>query len=204
MNPPQPIGTDQAGYTLFRQAIVDQDAEAWAAICAHYRPLLICWVNRCPASTSIDESSMDLADRALARMWAALTPSCFGKFATLAALLAYLRTCVTAVVIDCARMQAACTRIQQRLDANAIATPEQIVVQETECIELWQLVRRVAMTIQECTILHDCFVLDLPPRTLLTRHPELFADIGTVYTAKRNLLERLRRSPELRQFGWKE
>src|SRR6476660_4645097 len=117
MNLLQIVGTDHAGYTLFRQAIVDQDAEAWAAICAHYRPLLMSWVNQCPASTWIDESSMDLADPALASMWAALTPACFGKFANLAALLAYLRTCVTAVVIDCARTQTARTRMQQKLDA---------------------------------------------------------------------------------------
>src|SRR6266487_5956394 len=149
---PQIVDTHHTGYTLFRQAIVDGDAEAWAALCTHYRPLLVHWVNQCPASTWIDESSLDLADQAFARMWAALTPACFGKFANLAALLAYLRTCVTAVVIDCARAQTARTRMQQKLDANAVATPEQIVVQETECIELWQLVRRVAVTTQEHTI----------------------------------------------------
>jgi hypothetical protein len=47
-------------------------------------------------------------------------------------------------------------------------------------------------------------VLDLPPRLILTRHPDLFATIGAVYAAKRNLLERLRRSPVLRQFDWKQ
>jgi hypothetical protein len=108
--------------------------------------------------------------------------------------------CVTAVVIDYARAQTARTRMQQKLDANAVATPEQILIQATECVELWQLVRRVAVTRQERTILYACFVLDLPPRMILARHPELFATITAVYSAKRNLLERLRRRPELRQF----
>lgn len=202
MQLPQTVDTHHTGYTLFRQAIVHQDAEAWGAIWAHYQPLLMYWVNQCPASISVDESSRDLADQALARAWAALTPDCFGKFANLAALLAYLRTCVMAVVIDCVRAQAARTRVRQKLDSTSPATPEQLVIHQVEKSELWQLVSRVAATRQERTILYECFVLDLPPRTILIRHPELFATITTVYTTKHNLLERLRRSPELRQFDW--
>jgi hypothetical protein len=74
------------------------------------------------------------------------------------------------------------------------------VVHESSCNELWRLVSCVAATTQERTLLHECFVLDLPPRRVLDRHPELFADITAVYTAKRNLLERLKRNPELREF----
>jgi len=196
----QIVDPDYAGYILFRQAIVDRDAEAWATICVHYRPLLLRWVNQCPASTWIDEFGMDLADQALARMWAALTPACFGKFVNLAALLAYLRTCVAAVVIDCARAQTARTRMGQKLRDTAVATPEQIAMHQAESSEFWRLVSRVVPTAQERTILYECFVLDLPPRMILTRHPELFANITAVYSAKRNLLMRLRRSPELRQF----
>src|SRR5258706_5947972 len=149
MNLLQIVGTDYAGYTLFRQAIVDRNPESWAAICTHYRPLLVHWVNRCPASTWIGESSPDLADQAFARTWAALTPACFGKFANLAALLAYLRACVTAVVIDCVRAQTARTRIRQKLDSTSVATPEQIVMHQAESSEFWRLVSRVVATTQE-------------------------------------------------------
>jgi len=196
--------TDQIGYTLFRQAIVDRDAEAWASICTCYQPLLMRWANQSCASMSIDESSRDLADHAFARAWAALTPMCFGKFASLAALLAYLRTCVASVAIDCVRAQTARECMREKLDEHPVATPEQIVLHEAECREFWHLVSQVVVTAQERTILHECFVLDLPPRLILTRHPDLFATIGAVYAAKRNLLERLRRSPELRQFDWKQ
>jgi DNA-directed RNA polymerase specialized sigma24 family protein len=200
MHLPQIRDINHTGYTLFRQAIEDRNAEAWTAICAHYRPLLLHWVNQCPASSWIDESSMDLADQALARAWAALTPACFGRFANLAALLAYLRTCVTAVIIDHARAQTTRTRIRQKLHSTPVATAEQIVMHQAEKSELWRLVSRVVATTQERTILYECFVLDLPPRLILTRHPELFATITAVYSAKRNLLERLRCSLELRQF----
>jgi DNA-directed RNA polymerase specialized sigma24 family protein len=197
--PPNTV-MEQTGYTLFHQAIVDRDAEAWATICTCYQPLLMYWANQSCASMEIDESNRDLADHAFARAWAALTPVCFGKFANLAALLAYLRTCVASVAIDCARAQTARSRMQDKLDEHLVATPEQIVLYDAECSELWHLVSQVAATAQERTILCESFVLDLPSRLILTRHPDLFANIGAVYGAKRNLLDRLRRSPELHQF----
>ncbi len=201
----QSVGTHHTGYTLFRQAIVEEDADAWATIYTRYRPLMIHWVKQCPASAWIGESSLDLADQALARAWAALTPATFGTFANLAALLGYLRRCVSTVVIDYARAQVAGTRNQQELDDSAAATPdatpEEIVLHQAECSELWRLVSQVVATAQERTILYECFVLDLPPRKILIRHPDIFATIAAVYVAKRNLLDRLRRSPELRKFG---
>ena len=35
---------------------------------------------------------------------------------------------------------------------------------------------------------------------ILERHPGLFADVAEIYTAKRNLLSRLKHCPEIRQF----
>jgi DNA-directed RNA polymerase specialized sigma24 family protein len=200
--PPNEV-TAQTGYTVFRQAIVERDADAWNTICTCYQPVLMHWANQSCASMAIDESSRNLADQAFARAWAALTPVYFDKFTSLAALLAYLRTCVTSVAIDCARAQTARSRLREKLDEPPVATPEQIVLHKDQCSELWHLVSQVVATAQERTILYECFVLDLPPRRILIRNPDLFATIGAVYAAKRNLLDRLRRSPELRQFDWK-
>src|SRR5436190_24158471 len=124
------------------------------------------WANQSCASMAIDESNMDLADHAFARAWVALTPVCFGKFANLAALLAYLRTCVASVAIDCTRAQTARSRMREQLDEHPVATPEQIVLHEADCSELWHLVSQVVATAQERTILYECFVLDLPPRLI--------------------------------------
>jgi hypothetical protein len=65
---PQIVDTHDTGYTLFRQAIVERDAEAWANICTCYQPLLMRWANLSCASMAIDESSRDLADHAFARV----------------------------------------------------------------------------------------------------------------------------------------
>ena len=49
---------------------------------------------------AVNESYEDLADHALARAWIALSPARFANFPSLGAVLAYLRACVTAAVVD--------------------------------------------------------------------------------------------------------
>jgi DNA-directed RNA polymerase specialized sigma24 family protein len=90
-------------YELFRRAVVERDADAWAAVAARYRNLLITWAARSPASQATQKRSEDLADQALVRAWIALTPERFAMFPSTSALLAYLRACVTTTVIDAAR-----------------------------------------------------------------------------------------------------
>jgi DNA-directed RNA polymerase specialized sigma24 family protein len=188
------------GYELFRRAIVEGDDDAWAAIHARYRALLITWAQQCSAMPQIGEYCDDIADQALARAWSALSPARFNHFPNLAGLLAYLRTCVAAVVIDCARAQAAHTRALQQLEVRAFVTPEQVFLRELEREELWRLVSGLAETQQERIVLIESFMYDLPPRTILTRHPELFMDVSSVYYAKRNLRARLQRNCELQQM----
>src|SRR5215213_4764190 len=94
-------------YELFRRAIVERDADAWAAIAAHYRQLLISWVARCPGAEHLGERYEDLADEAFERAWRALSPEHFEAFPNLAALLAYLHRCVATTVIDAIRAHTA-------------------------------------------------------------------------------------------------
>jgi DNA-directed RNA polymerase specialized sigma24 family protein len=188
------------GYELFRRAIMEHDDEAWNTIYTRYRPLLLVWTRHRSARTAIGEHSDDIADRALARAWAALSPERFVQFPSLAALLAYLRSCVTAAVIDCARAQASRERVFQRLEVGMTHAPEHIVLDQFDRAELWRLVSKAPTTEQERTVLAESFVLDLPPRAIQARHPELFASITDVYSAKRNLLNRLQRNPDLKRL----
>jgi len=192
--------SEHEGYDLFRRAIVDRDADAWAESAARYRPLMTAWANHYRANASLGERSDDLVDQALGRAWAALSPARFAAFPNLAAVLAYLRTCVTAAVIDCARAQTAQERIARRIEAGAVATPEQIVLEQIERADLWRITNSLVETPQERAILVESFIYALPPRRILERHPDLFADVEAIYRAKRNLIERLQRSRELRSL----
>src|SRR6266545_5201868 len=137
---------EKEGYELFRRAILDRDAEAWAAIHACYRPLLISWAYHCGAGTCTAESADDLADQALARAWVALTPAHFAAFPSLARLLSYLRACVATTVIDSTRAQASAERLAPQLPARAPSTPEQLVLADRDHAALWRTVLALAAT----------------------------------------------------------
>ena len=177
---------DVEGYELFRHAIVERDERAWATIHAHYRPLQLAWASRCGASTATNEAAADIADHALARAWAALGPESFTAFPTLAHVLAYLRACVRTTAIDCARAQTAAER--SVISADAIDSPEQIVLADFGRTALWHLVLGLVASPTEHVALVTSCVYGLPPRAIQSRYPQLFPDVAAVYTTKRNLL----------------
>lgn len=188
------------GFELFRRAIMLRDETAWLDISLRYRPMFISWAAQINANGVTDEHCDDIADRALARAWAALSPERFAQFPNLSTLLGYLRACVSATTIDTARSQNARERAYQRLVCEPLATPEEQAFARIERAELWNTAIAAAHTQQERVVLLESFLLELPPRDILLRHPHLFADIHAVYMAKRHVLSHLQRSPELRQF----
>jgi DNA-directed RNA polymerase specialized sigma24 family protein len=195
---PAMTAPEMESYELFRCAIVLRDADAWAAIYARYRPLLIAWAYRSIARTGIAECADDIADQALVRAWVALKPERFAAFLTLAKLLAYLRACVTTTTIDIARAQA--TSADPLSSGSTLATPEQLVLADLDRTALWRTALGLAATDAERILLVESFANGLPPRAIQARHPEIFANAAAVYAAKRNLFDRLRRHPELRRL----
>jgi hypothetical protein len=191
---------EREGYELFRRAIVERDADAWADGAARYRRLMLSWARDCSVRMAVAESYEDLADHALARAWMALSPARFANFPSLGAVLAYLRACVSAAVVDCARAEAARERMIGKLEVGEAASPEVLVLQDLDRAELWRLVEALLNGEQERVAVIESFVFDLRPRTILARHPDLYADIDAVYAAKRNLLARLKGSRALREM----
>jgi DNA-directed RNA polymerase specialized sigma24 family protein len=189
------------GYDLFRQAIVERVADAWTDIIKHFRPLLIAWANASTASTGVSEPSCDIADEALARAWVALTPERFATIPNLAAVLGYLHACVTATAIDHARVRARCLRLAQEVAVEAAAMPDEVVLHDLARAEFWRLLKSLVRTEQEHVILTENMMREIPPRLILRRYPELFCSITEVYSAKRNLFERLRRNAEVQCFN---
>src|SRR6478609_700571 len=95
--------SDAVCYDLFRRAIEQRDADAWADIGRHYRGLLAAWAAQSSARGLSVEQPEDIADQAFARAWAALSSAQFSAFPHIASLMAYLRTCVRTTVVDHAR-----------------------------------------------------------------------------------------------------
>jgi DNA-directed RNA polymerase specialized sigma24 family protein len=190
----------EEGYELFRRAILERDTAAWTEIYVRYRALLIFWAARCNARMSSPESPGDIADQALARAWAALTPERFANFRSLSQLLAYLRTCVVTTAIDSARTQAHSEHTALPPHIAISETPEEIVLANMEREALWRKVLSLTATPAERVVLVESFLNSVPPRIIWARHPQLFPDVTAVYTTKRNLFERLQRNRDLLQL----
>ena len=145
MQIPQDTAADLEGYQLFRQAIVAGDADAWATIAERYRRQMVAWANHFCARMPTHELPTDIADQALARAWTALSSAQFEAFPSLAALLAYLRTCVMATAIDHAREQKSRARNEQLERIEAATVPlEQTVVEQLQQAELREFVTHCA------------------------------------------------------------
>jgi DNA-directed RNA polymerase specialized sigma24 family protein len=196
--------SDAVYYDLFRRAIEQRDADAWADISRHYRGLLAAWANQSSTRNIIAEPPEDIADQAFARAWAALSSARFTAFPHIASLLAYLRACVRATMIDQAREQAGQLRAVQSIVSTGVsAAPEQAVLEELNRTEIWRLIARMTSNPQEQVIVRESLVDALPPRAIQARHPDMFADVMQVYRVKRNLINRFQRNRELQRL-WQE
>ena len=190
------MGECEEEYELFRRAILYRDEDAWAAIYARYHSLLVSWAYHSGAQ-GCPELPDDIADRALARAWFALTPERFAEFPSLGSLLSYLRTCVKSTAIDLMRSQAASERAWLQVEAEEPETPERMILDSFERDTLWQLVIGLAHTPSDRIALIESCVYGLPPRAIQARHPDLFASVASVYTTKRNLFNRLQRNADV-------
>jgi DNA-directed RNA polymerase specialized sigma24 family protein len=184
-------------YELFRRAILDRDEEAWALIYSRYRSLLIAWAARSTVRAHQYAECADIADQALARAWAALTPDRFAAFPSLAKLLSYLHACVETTAIDSARAQVSRERLAQRLGAEAPATPEQTILADQDRVALWRTISALAATPAERVVLVESFVYGRPPREICARHPQIFGTARKVSNVKHKLCVRLQRNNEL-------
>ena len=196
--------SDAVCYDLFRRAIEQRDADAWADIGRNYRGLLAAWAAQSSARGLINEQPEDIADQAFARAWAALSSAHFSAFPHIASLLAYLRACVRATVIDHVRDQASQQRAVENIAATGVsAAPEHAVLADLDRTEIWRLILRMTTNRQEQIIVRECLIYALPPRTIQARHPDMFADVMQVYRVKRNLINRFQRNRALQQL-WQE
>jgi DNA-directed RNA polymerase specialized sigma24 family protein len=162
--------------------------------------MLVLWARQSNTSLQLSEEYGDVADIALTRAWIALTPDHFGRFAGLPALLGYLRTCVSATLIDIRRSQTSRERALKRLEVGGVATPEELVIDQLEREELWQQINQIELSRAERVVLIEYYLYDLPPRAIRARHRDLFSTILAVYAAQRSLKARLQRSLDLKRL----
>jgi DNA-directed RNA polymerase specialized sigma24 family protein len=190
-------------FEIFERAIAHRDHDAWESIITQYRGIVVAYIGQHTAAGLVPEDDHFWVNRAFQRFWMALSPERFDRFPDLAALLKYLKMCVHSVLMDevRARRSAQVTSLDAvPPEAATTSDSERLAIGELARQQLWQAIRREVQDEREVLVVELSFVRGLKPGEIYERHPDRYADVGEVYRVKRNALERLRRSPEIRSF----
>jgi DNA-directed RNA polymerase specialized sigma24 family protein len=186
---------------LLRRAIVEGDQSAWGAILGQYRGMVLSWLRKGYGTAMRDEDDDHWVNRTFERFWQAVGPQRFADFPTLASLIQYLKQCAITALLDDARQ-----RTRERLDEQAsalalpTADPEPLALGKLAQQDIWTLIIAETQDEAERLVAHESFTLDLKPGEIQERHPVHFASTADVYRVKRNLLDRLRRNPAIRNL----
>lgn len=188
-------------YELWRRAIVLRDDGAWSAVYRLYAPVVSAWiVLRVPnASEDLDA----LVNQAFSRFAHAVTAQQWREFASVGALLGYLKRCAQSAATDYHRWQ---PRQHEALDSLPAASEPLVgdcadtVMERLAAQELWRLVCSEAPAHEEQLVLLLVVAQGMSPRALQQRYPAMYPTVQDIYRIRRNVIERLQRSKELRQF----
>lgn len=190
-------------FEIMRRALADRDDLAWQAVVGQYGASVLAWVRHHPVSSVVREDDHFWVNRTFERFWSAVGSDRFGAFEGLPALLRYLKLCAHSVLQDAARAQAVARSApldDEAADLVPAADVETTSLGNLVAGELWRAIERELHDTSERVVAHLSFVLEYPPREIFERHRELFASVAEVYRVKRNVLDRLRRSPAVRRY----
>lgn len=194
------------GFELFRRAVRNKDERALEVVITQYQPLVARWVYRWidkhPDFLLINEEAQDFIAQGFERFWASFTPAKFDKSRNLAAILRYLQMCVHGAITDAWRKFRRIRLEQEMKDEEQEffqpeSTPEDLLQND----EFWQLIKKKLKDPKEYTVVYASFSLALSPRQILAEYPGIFRDIKEIYQYKANLLDRLERDDEIKDFA---
>ena len=190
---------------LMRRAISGEDDCAFTLFYQQYAPLVFAWVKQHQSAAALlgQDGSGPLVNAAFAKFWHALKPPKEADFATMAAVLKYLKDCTHSVVADAVRTRSSHAAEQALQEITALEQepacddPADLAVERLTAQALWQAVLEEVEE-DERRLLELFFLYDLKPADIIARYPKLFPKVDDVYRVKRNVLERLRRNRRLR------
>jgi DNA-directed RNA polymerase specialized sigma24 family protein len=184
---------------IFRRAIYEKSELCWTELYDIYHDQALSWCRRAGARPSTDRD--ELLTRAWAKFWRYFTPAKFDEARTVARVLAYLRMCIYTSVVDMVRD----TPPQLSLDADlappaAVPGPDDDIPAAAHIADFWRLIRGHLLDERERALVYMKYVLEMRPAEISLQRPDLFPTPADVYRIGRNILDRLRRSPDMRRY----
>jgi DNA-directed RNA polymerase specialized sigma24 family protein len=190
-------------YELFRRAIVDRNNYAWDKIYRQYQPLVVKWVINHTGLPATGEEVDYFVNGAFDRMWSAVDAEKFKQFDDLAEVLRYFKLCAHSVIVDYTRVNpidALDLEPFPPLLRQDLPSIEERITGQLERQELWEAVAALMHNEKDTIVLEWSFMYDLKPSAIYAENSARFESLDEVYRVKRNLLNRLRRNPDLQQF----
>jgi DNA-directed RNA polymerase specialized sigma24 family protein len=197
---------------IFRRAIVGRDNDCWRELQSIYKDQVVSWCRR--GGSGVNLSLEDLAALTWERFWLSFGPEKFALANGTPAIQRYLKACTFSTVIDTTREQRGTlslnnapysdsgeeglTLADSLVDASP--TPEESLLDNSRRNAFRELVQNHTTSDKEKTLLYLKYQLGLSSAEVQKRRPDLFPAVNEVYRVTRNLLDRLRRSPEMAQW----
>lgn len=197
------VSRDEYCFELFRRAICDRIQPAWDAVFTQYRGMVLAWVRRHPMASAAHEEDEYWVNRTFDRFWSAVGPERFTAFHSMAAILRYLKLCTHSLLLDEARSRRTIERdapFEQLTESAETPDVAETAIGQLSGSDLWETISAELQDGAERQVAYLCLVLDMKPREVHDRHPDLYPTVDDVYRTKRNVLDRLRRNPAIRAF----
>jgi hypothetical protein len=190
-------------FELMRRALEDDIQDAFTRIYAIYQPMCANWVRTFRGFEHTGESSPDVfVNIGFAKLHQMLRGERFRQFATVAAVLEYLKRCAQVAVLQQLRKPSHDDQedLEDREGRNAL--PGASFTTDIEHQQAWARINMLLRDDEDRLLAMLAFDLDLKPRDISARHPERWPTARDVSVALQRVMRTLRRDTELRQmFG---
>jgi DNA-directed RNA polymerase specialized sigma24 family protein len=185
---------------VFRLAVVMQDEHAWRTLYRRYYRHISGWCRQ--AATASAEDLDELVSLTWQRFWRYFTPEKLEAATTIAEVLQYLKMCAGSVAVDTIRARAKERMVQHSSDGSEVESLAGTDNDPAASVryDLWRVVEGHLRDTRERIVIILRYQFGLKAVEVRARRPDLFPTVADVYRVHRNVLERLRRSPEMRSW----
>jgi hypothetical protein len=189
-------------FEMLRRALVLADEQAWTYVYLQYAEQVASWVQIHPVYHRCDEEAAYFVNGAFSRFSQAITPAKFKQLKGLNETLQYLKLCVGSTIWDHLRSHAPGETVALDLWAELVDNErvENSVEKRQYTQQLWQKIDSHLKSSEEKLLMESIFVFGMKPSAVVQRYPHIFPDTKRVYRMLENILKRLRRDPELRDW----
>jgi DNA-directed RNA polymerase specialized sigma24 family protein len=189
------LSSDQYGVELLYRALVQRDDEAWNIFQQCFTEMMQRWMrsHRMYDLACRHDSEENYIAQAFTRFWVATALHQHIEFPSLAAALRYLRTSLSATILDALRAYARPKELPLLEDEE----PEDPYANDDNAHEVWEVVRGLLPNEREQRIAYLLFHCGLKPRQVLKYCPGEFSNVQEIYRIWHNVTDRLARNADL-------